>query len=274
MATLIDSPSYTQNEVYELAQTDPLEGASTGASFGGIGISNQPHQQLANRTAFLYQRQNTNIDNITVLQGQVATLFARNTWTNTAVFTGPGSYDWVVPGGISTVRAVVVGGGGGGSSCSAMSIAGFASGGGGGGGGYCEGLLSVSPGMVLSITVGAGGAAQSEGGTSRCQSLTATGGAGAFFQTAGSSAGAAGGSASGGNLNFEGATGSDGQSGQFIFAGNGGDGPWGGGGRAGDHGGTPGTAPGAGGGGSYDPFFTGAYFAGAAGAPGIVIICW
>jgi hypothetical protein len=68
MATLIDEPEFTLNEVYEIQQTDPVEGAAAGASFSGIGISNQPHQQLANRTALLYQRQNVNITNIGILQ--------------------------------------------------------------------------------------------------------------------------------------------------------------------------------------------------------------
>jgi hypothetical protein len=72
MATLIDSPEYTANEIYEIQQTDPVEGAGTGASFSGIGVSNEPHQQLANRTSFLYGRQNTNIANIAALQTFVA----------------------------------------------------------------------------------------------------------------------------------------------------------------------------------------------------------
>ena len=72
MATLIDTPEYTANEIYEIQQTDAVEGAGAGASFGGIGISNEPHQQLANRTAFLYGRQNTNISNIAALQAFTA----------------------------------------------------------------------------------------------------------------------------------------------------------------------------------------------------------
>jgi hypothetical protein len=67
MATLIDSAEFTSNEIYEIQATDVVEGAASGASFGGIGLSNQPHQQLANRTAFLKQRQDTNITNIGVL---------------------------------------------------------------------------------------------------------------------------------------------------------------------------------------------------------------
>ena len=72
MATLVDSPEFTANEVYEIAQTDPVEGAGVGASFGGIGVSNEPHQQLANRTAYLKNQQATNTANIGILQAFVA----------------------------------------------------------------------------------------------------------------------------------------------------------------------------------------------------------
>jgi hypothetical protein len=72
MSTLLDNAEFSANEIYEIAQTDAVEGAGTGASFGGIGISNQPHQQLANRTAFLKQRQDTNVVNIALLQSFVA----------------------------------------------------------------------------------------------------------------------------------------------------------------------------------------------------------
>ena len=81
MATLLDSPEFSANEIYEIAATDSVEGAASGASFGGIGISNQPHQQLANRTAFLYGRQNTNIANISNLQAFMAG-FAGSLQTN------------------------------------------------------------------------------------------------------------------------------------------------------------------------------------------------
>lgn len=74
MATLIDSPEFTANEIYQIDQTDRVEGAGTGASFGGIGISNEPHQQLANRTALLKQRQDANIASIATLQATIAKL--------------------------------------------------------------------------------------------------------------------------------------------------------------------------------------------------------
>ena len=72
MANLIDTPAFTANEIYQIQATDAVEGAATGASFGGIGLSNQPHQQLANRTAFVKQRQDTNIANIGALQAFTA----------------------------------------------------------------------------------------------------------------------------------------------------------------------------------------------------------
>lgn len=72
MTTLIDSPEFSANEIYEIQQTDAVEGAALGASFGGIGISNQPHQQLANRTALLKQRQDINTTSIGVLQAFMA----------------------------------------------------------------------------------------------------------------------------------------------------------------------------------------------------------
>lgn len=67
MATLIDGAEWTDNEVYEIQQTDPCEGAGAAASFSGLGVHNEPHQQLANRTAFLKGRQDTNIGNIAAL---------------------------------------------------------------------------------------------------------------------------------------------------------------------------------------------------------------
>jgi hypothetical protein len=72
MATLIDTPAFTENEVYEIQATDAVEGAASGASLGGIGLSNQPHQQLANRTALLKRRQDANVANIGALQAFTA----------------------------------------------------------------------------------------------------------------------------------------------------------------------------------------------------------
>lgn len=81
MSTLIDSAAYSANEVYAIQQTDSVEGVGVGASFGGIGVSNQPHQQLANRTAFLKAQQDTNVANIGILQAFTA-LFSGSMSTN------------------------------------------------------------------------------------------------------------------------------------------------------------------------------------------------
>ncbi|HUO06588.1 MAG TPA: hypothetical protein VMU16_15445 [Candidatus Binataceae bacterium] len=74
MSNLLDNPGaeWTNNEVPEIAATDFVEGAQTGATDGGLGIDNIPHQVLANRTSFLKQRQDVNITNIGVLQAFVA----------------------------------------------------------------------------------------------------------------------------------------------------------------------------------------------------------
>jgi hypothetical protein len=72
MVTLLDAPEFTANEIYAIQQADPVEGAAASASFSGLGVSNQPHQQLANRTSLLKQRQDVNITNIGVLQAFAA----------------------------------------------------------------------------------------------------------------------------------------------------------------------------------------------------------
>jgi hypothetical protein len=70
--TLTDAPEFTANEIYEIQATDPVEGAAIGASLGGIGISNEQGQQLANRTSLLNNHRITDEGNIAVLQAFVA----------------------------------------------------------------------------------------------------------------------------------------------------------------------------------------------------------
>jgi hypothetical protein len=67
--TLTDDPGaeWTDNEVREILATEPIQGAATGAAYGGIGLANRQASQLANRTAFLKQRQDVNITNIASL---------------------------------------------------------------------------------------------------------------------------------------------------------------------------------------------------------------
>jgi hypothetical protein len=48
-------PNYVwaDGDVYEIPQTDTIEGAASGASFGGLGVINQPHKALLNKINYL-----------------------------------------------------------------------------------------------------------------------------------------------------------------------------------------------------------------------------
>jgi len=165
-----------------------------------------------------------------------------------AVLTSGGT--WTRPAGVTRVHVKLWGGGGGG--------AGGNSGGppygeAGGGGGYCEGLISVTG--DVSVTVGGGGGgggpggAGANGGNSSFLSLIANGGGGGNLGAAGN-----GGSASGGSLNVTGQNGGEKQSywngGNAAFGGGSGAFspyfpgvfPGGGGGGGAGIGGIPGTA--------------------------------
>ncbi len=268
MATLTDTAEWTDNEVLQLDANDEIEGAGVGASYGGIGRDNQPHQQLANRTLWLKERLG---------------------FTNRQVFTASGI--WVVPAGITQVFVQLVGGGGGGAPCT-RSIPG----GGGGAGGYWEGIISgLTPGQTIEVVVGGGGSGLAAGvtgqagtgGTSRFGSYaSASGGSGGSNVTGAWSGGAPGvGSPSG----WQGGWGEDAtvlQQGSVytsVKAGNGGSSYFGGGGHGGS---TPligvfgdGTAPGSGGGGNYLQGATSSspqssQNRGGNGAPGLVIVWW
>ena len=72
-------------------------------------------------------------------------------------FTMPGTYDWVVPIGVTSISAVVVGAGGGGGARGGDNTE--AGGGGGGGGLAYANLIETTPGETLTVIVGAGGIA-------------------------------------------------------------------------------------------------------------------
>jgi hypothetical protein len=74
-------------------------------------------------------------------------------------FVGPGTYNFIVPANVESIAAVAVGGGGGGAEN-------VNDGGGGGGGALAyANNIPVTPGEVLTVTVGQGGAAGSGAGT-------------------------------------------------------------------------------------------------------------
>jgi len=66
---LTENPAYvyTDGDVYQIPQTDTVEGAATGASFSGLGVDNQPHQVLLNKTKVLRVNQLADEVNISAL---------------------------------------------------------------------------------------------------------------------------------------------------------------------------------------------------------------
>ena len=137
-------------------------------------------------------------------------------------FTTVESTTWTVPAGITSVDYLVVAGGGSGGGGTDAPYAGA---GGGGAGGFKTGTLSVTPSASLTVTVGAGGAAQTgtastgnDGSDSVFSSITSTGGGGggALNDTTGnvggSGGGGAGNKAGGAGTGSEGFAGGDGAS--------------------------------------------------------------
>lgn len=85
-------------------------------------------------------------------------------------FTASGTHDWVVPSNVYSIFVCMIGGGGGGRKWDADY--------GGHAGQVYSGDKSVTPGAVIPITVGAGGGADSAGGSSSFASETVNGGSG------------------------------------------------------------------------------------------------
>lgn len=176
--------------------------------------------------------------------------------------------NWTVPPGVYWVSVEAWGGGGGGGG---IGSTGGIGGGGGGGGGYARGKSSVTPGQVIACTIGAaggaggGGGAGGNGGTTTFGALlTATGGTGGRPNDTGN--GGVGGTGSGEAFSTSGGSGSAASS---ATGGAGGSASFGGaGGGAGMGPSGNGSTPG-GGGGGRGPSSVGA---GAAGAPGLIII--
>lgn len=117
-------------------------------------------------------------------------------------YTSPGSYTFTVPSGVTQISVKAWGAGGGGSNESGNGSDG---GNGAGGGGFAGGILTVTPGQIVSITVGSGGtgatdnqgddglAGQSSIVSYSSSTITATGGgAGIIGNSAGGIGGAGG----------------------------------------------------------------------------------
>jgi hypothetical protein len=79
------NPAYVfvDGDVYQIPQTYTAEGAAVGASFGGLGVDNQPHQVLLNKINYLHAQQTDNESAITSLQaltGLVTSFVGTNGW--------------------------------------------------------------------------------------------------------------------------------------------------------------------------------------------------
>lgn len=88
MGNLVDNAEYTPNEIYSIAQSDLLSGAGVGAPFNGIGVDNYPHQQLANRTAWLYGQVNILNSNVAQIKSVLQMVTPTTTQSTEGVLIG------------------------------------------------------------------------------------------------------------------------------------------------------------------------------------------
>lgn len=186
----------------------------------------------------------------------------------------------LVPPWATQIAFRIVGGGGGGAHTQSDGTN-YRSGAGGGSGAYAEAQRPVTPGQLVNVIVGVGGASEQNGTASSVAFLanwvvTANGGNGGIWSAPTNSPGGIGGSAAGGDLNSYGSFGGDGEAnGVYATTGYGGPGPWGGGARAANTNNPaapapPGLGPGAGGAGAYDNTNSNVRVNGGAGANGVI----
>jgi hypothetical protein len=195
------------------------------------------------------------------------------------------SQSLLVPPYATKVAFRMVGSGGGGAHCQSDGTS-YVSGGGGGSGAYAEAQRDCIPGELLTAVIGVGGISEAGGTTTSLAApagrwtVSAGGGQPALWDAPTNSHGGMGGMPAGGDLESAGTFGGDGEaSGVYQPYGYGGPGPWGGGPRAGNVGGTggpgaPGMGPGAGGAGVYDNTNTGVHAPGGTGANGMIQYRW
>ena len=158
----------------------------------------QPGSIYLNTDTSTIQRDNgTTWDDVTFNAGSIPSSPDRGAQAFSATTT-----TFTVPAGVYSIYCKVWGAGGGGSGYTGI--------GGGGGGGYSEGVLAVTPGQVVAVLAGVGGAggylsgsyyAGAAGSTSSvAATIIATGGAGGTYD----GGDGAGGSGSGGMINLNG----------------------------------------------------------------------
>ncbi|MFN3999119.1 glycine-rich domain-containing protein [Algoriphagus sp.] len=187
---------------------------------------------------------------------------------NVPAFTSTGSHSWTVPSGVTSITVDVWGAGGGGSRRSGSNGAS----GGGGGGAFSRSILAVTPGSVLTVYVGNGGASSTNGQASWISTTTLIANAivlaeGGQSPGDNSNTGDRGGRASNGifnNLGFNGGDGADRAATNRGGGGGGAAGPTGNGGNASGRNGGNGNEDGGNGGPANDNNNTN-------GNPGLVI---
>lgn len=196
----------------------------TGFSFNDIGnkiyiISNQ------NSNIYQYTLQNPwELVNSTTVYNGVSSLPSPKIYNSEAVYTSPGTYEWVCPDDVYSVSAVCVGGGAGGLSGNS-----FAAQAGGGGGLGWKNDIPVIPGQTYTLGVGAGGPTggftglNRAGGNSYFISTSTVCGFGAPNSTGGTFVGDGGGNGGQGGFSTS-VTVSSGGGGAGGYLGNGGNG--------------------------------------------------
>lgn len=273
------------------------------SSAGGVTIAPQGADTIGISPVVLYlndtlELQSNGVDTWFVVGGTFLIPKTRSGFNAKGIqrFTSSGSF--TVPTGVTTIRvsAVAGGGGGGGSGGANCSGGGWAATGGGGGGGAGQYVVNqdyaVTPGQVLTVTIGGAGSGGTAGAVAGNAGNGTAGGTTSLIGT-GVSLSLTGGSGGGGSNGVTGVaitspggagSGNGGQPGGFALAvgsygynhvglgGAGGNNPFGTGGPSGN----PGYGYGAGGGGVQGVLTatTSVGFAGAAGTAGLMIIEW
>ena len=260
---IIYGGSITNGNIVSL--TTPL-----GAASGGTGLSTITANSvmLGNGISTVQTVAPSTSGNVLTSDGTTWSS-ARSLIPTIQAFTSSGTF--TIPASVTKVKVTVVGGGGGGRSATNST----GQGGGGAGGAAIEVITGLTPGGTVTVTVGAGGAADTTGGTSSFGAYcSATGGLSPASGTG--PAGGAGGTATGGDINFTGGGGGGGNgvSGTVAgSAGNGGSSIFGGAGLGAGSSNAVNTAgagaPGTGGGGGGG---CGGPGTGGAGGSGIVIV--
>jgi hypothetical protein len=221
----------------------PCEDASSATSFasgipGGSAMTWSGTPQLASNSSFPGSSPTAEL-NSSIWTG-VPGAFSQGG----AIYTIPGTYQWLCPGGVTSIKAECWAGGGGGAN-------GFFSGAGGGGEYAAEATLAVTPGKLYTLVVGnggsgAGGAFSKQGGSDGMKS-TFTGDTITVTANPGKGASASGSGGSGGS-GSKNTTHHNGGGGANQAAGRAGSGGGGSGGTSsnGNGGHTGGSSPGAG----------------------------